>query len=323
MPADISVASTTDSQADVNKAAGLDPEFKPESEETEPKPIPATIEAEEKPKEEAKDAKESEETEEPKQPSRGGFQKRIDKLTRRNYELEEMLERNSRHLEDVLGRIEQLRGTQPGTQQPVATAPEKPTVEKFKTYEEYMEALADWKADQRFQSYQRQQQEQAQLAAQQSEQQRLQQVFNNYNRAANVARETYDDFDETVNRSDIEIPQSVQLAVFETPNGPDIAYYLGKHPELCQELMQMSDVQAVMEVSRISDGLMQKPEEGQDKANGNGQQPPPRRQSAAPAPIKPIGGGVHGGNSLPLDQVDYRDYRRIRDQQVKNRYRNG
>src|SRR6516225_1227528 len=168
---DITVASTTDSQEDVNRAAGLEPDSKPPEAE-EPKPAP------EVPPEPAPAAEEPPAEEEPKEakPSKGGFQHRIQQLARRNAELEDLVERQSQRLETALARLEAGRGVPEAVPPTQLEASPKPTLDKFRTYEEWVEAMTDWKADQKLIQYQRQVEEQAKVEAQRSEQQRLQQV---------------------------------------------------------------------------------------------------------------------------------------------------
>ena len=308
---DITVASTTDSQEDVNRAAGLEPDSKPPEAE-EPKPAP------EVPPEPAPAAEEPPAEEEPKEvkPSKGGFQHRIQQLARRNAELEDLVERQSQRLETALARLEAGRGVPEAVPPTQLEASPKPTLDKFRTYEEWVEAMTDWKADQKLIQYQRQVEEQAKVEAQRSEQQRLQQVFSDYNRSAAVFREEHQDWEQVVGQN-VEILAAVQLAVFELGNGPEVAYYLGKHPEVCDRLMELSDLHAVMEVSRISDRLA-----GGTSRNG-GSDSSVRPQSTAPPPLTPVAGSRTAGSSVPLDEMSYRDYRRIRDEQERNRYRRG
>ena len=42
-------------------------------------------------------------------------------------------------------------------------------------------------------------------------------------------------------------------AIIEMENGPEVAYFLGKNPEICEELCQMSPFEAVRAVGRIAD----------------------------------------------------------------------
>ncbi len=311
---DISVASTTDTQEQVNVAAGLPAEAKPEVEAT---PEVKTEEQAEKKKEEGKEEKpegeeqkvKPEEGKETPTKGKGGFQKRIDKLTKRNYDLEEKLEHQSQQVEMLMQRLE---GKSPSSGPSVEAVAEKPTPEKFDTYEAYVEALADWKADQKVSAALKQEREQS---ARQTEEHRQREVFDAHNKRMVEAAERYEDFEEVVGQ-DIQIPEAVKLAAIESENGADIVYYLGKHPEVCERLRQMSPVAAAVETGRISAALTANAEpEGQ-----SAETVPQKPASKAPAPIKPVGGSART-SSVPLDQLDYRDFRKLRDQQEKDRFR--
>lgn len=218
--------------------------------------------------------------EEPKKP-KSGFQKRIDKLTKRNYELESRLAELEKTAREAQPKPESTAGA------------EKPRPENFNTYEDYLEALTDWKADQR---------EAQREAVRQKEEQEaiLKENLTAYSKGVSEARERYEDFDDVVDRDDIMIPQAAQMAIIESPNGADVAYYLGQHPEVAEELQTLSPFGAVMEIGRISQLL----------ANGGHAAPAP--VSKAPAPIRTVSGNS-AKSTVPVDEMPYEDYVRMRE----------
>lgn len=246
----------------------------------------------------------------------GSAEKRIKSLTRRVYEQQEEL--------DALR--ERVVGQQPGAPAERAFANSgaedgRPVPTSFRSYEQYIEALADWKAGQRVQ-----QQKQAELV--QAEQERTREVFDTYNEAAKSARVKYEDFEEVVGRRDLKIPQAAQVAIIEAGElGPDIAYYLGKHPEVCQELAQMSPMRAVARIGQIESQVIRhgEPTAGhRPQATGHREQEKAASTAtrtvttSAPAPITPVGGGS-SRTSVPLGELPYRDYKRLRDQEERAR----
>src|SRR5229473_3767572 len=82
-------------------------------------------------------------SEEQQNKGKGGFQKRIDRLTRRNYEQDQRIERLLESQEQLIGRL----AGKSAAAEPKAPVDQKPTPDQFKTYEEYVEALAEYKAD--------------------------------------------------------------------------------------------------------------------------------------------------------------------------------
>jgi len=291
---ELTVASTTDTQDEINKVAGANPPAavleaetpeKPEAQEPAEQPVAAAPE----PKE-----------------SHSKLQRKIDRMRR---------------------EIEELKAAKPAPQvaqpepEPVEAASQtpKPTPAQFTNYEDYIEALTDWKAEER--EFKKIQQE-AQIA----QQEHLRQTFETYNNAAAEFRREHDDYDEVLS-ADVPIHQGVQMAIIEMDNGPAVAYYLGTHRDVAAKLMDMSEARAMAEVGRISatlgvsetDEPTSKSEEEEEPVHRAS--PPPRKAiSAAPAPIKPLGGG-NTKSSLPMDQLDYAEYRKLRDQQSKARYR--
>lgn len=301
MSRDITIASTTDTPEEVKRVAALDapkPETPPEEEvKTETEETPVKEEVESEPATEAKT--EGEET--PGKPKgKGGFQRRIDKLTKRNYQLEEELESQKERTERLLAQLE----TGAKVQAPTSTDDPEPQLRQFegKSYEDYVKALARWTARQENKS-------QAQVEAKKSEEARTQEVFKSYNQRLSEARGRYEDYDEVVGQ-DISIPQSAKVAIIELENGPDIAYYLGQHPEVCEDLLELSDVQAVAHIGAISSAL--RPAEGEKES-------PKTVGTLAPPPIKPVA-GASTKSTVPLDELPYREYRAIRDRQTKGRY---
>lgn len=300
--ATISIASTTDTQEAVNKAAGIvtEPVEQPEPNEEVIQPESET--ASESP---AAKTEGEQETKGQEQPRKSGWQKRVDKLTKTQYELLEKIARLEEENERVKSSATQA--LKPATEE--LALPLKPTPEQFskdgKTYEDYLEALVDWKDKVR--SLQAEQANKQQARAEQEKQ--MKETFDAYNVRVHEFREAHEDFDQVVGQDDIQIPQSVQLAVVELENGPEVAYYLGKNPEVCEELMEMSPLRAVARIGVIASSL-----EG-------GKTPSPAAKtlsSSAPAPIKPVGGAATKSSVRPGDMT-LAQYRKWYSSQYGNR----
>lgn len=249
---------------------------------------------EEKPAEEEKPPAEGKSEEPAKEEKKGGWQKRIDKLTERNYQLQ--AERA-----ELIATVQRLQGQPAEARRPAPTAKARPKPEDFKDYDAYIEGVADWKSEQKINQYRRQEA----VAAQNAE---LQETFENYSKKLGKFREQHDDFDEVVGESDsILIPRAAQVAIISLENGPEIAYHLGKNPELCEKLLEMTDVQAVMEVGRLSSSLGKKEETKPEAEKQLG-------AKESPKPIKPVT-GASTKTKLPLDAdgLSYAEYRRRRE----------
>lgn len=213
--------------------------------------------------------------------------KRVNKLTGRMYGLEN-------ENEQLKAQLEHGRKAEPESVRAVPSG--RPKADDFATTEEWIEAIADWKA-----------QERERERIQQTEQQRVKETFDTYNQRVSEARGKYDDFDEVVGQA-IKIPQLAQLAVVELENGPDIAYYLGNHPDVCEELRDLSPIKVIARIVKIGDSL------------SSGTQPPKKKLvSSAPEPIKPVGGAA-AKSSVPLADLPYSEYAKRRNaEEQKNR----
>ena len=330
---DVQVSSTTDSLADVQRAAGapVTPEALAEEKGEQSQPgsgeqetLTTTQEAEEVAETEVE--AESEETEQEEQPEqvrrpKNAVQKRIDKLTAKNYALEE----EKQQLEDRLSRLERTVNKTDTTAQQTTQTPQftkaKPvqTDPKFKDYDEFIEALTDWKLEKK--DFDRNQEAVAQQ--QQQQQARLEQTFRSYNLATRSFAEEHPDFDEIVGREDLQLPIAVMNAIVGLRDkGPEVAYAVAQDEDLCNHLSQMSvergDAVALTEFGRW---LASVEPGGEPVAVGaEREERPLARRSAAPAPIRPVGNSSTRSQKS-LDELDFRDYRRIRDEAEKARYR--
>lgn len=243
------------------------------------------------PKPEAKAEEHEEQAEKPK--PKGGFRARIDRLIKQNATLE--------------AQLEAARKTAPAKEEAAPEVKGRPKQSDFTNNDEYIEALVDWTADQKLAKAK----ETEACAAEAAEQK---EKFDAYNRRVAEAKSVHEDFAEVVGQ-DLTIPVGVQLAVVEMDNGPEVAYFLGSNPELCEELMKMSSFKAIAEVWKISEKLGADPESHEEEeaekkpsAKAKVEEKPARK---APEPIKPVGNGKTR-SAVPLNEMSMADYKRAR-----------
>jgi hypothetical protein len=223
-------------------------------------------------------------------------QKRFDALTRRRYQLETQNTQLQNELEEL--RRQSQGGGQPGqTGQPAAPAatpaninidpaqlglPARPTKEQFETNDAYLESVAMWQAvyEVRRQTVLQRQVEvqNRQIAAQNT-------VVENWNASVEKARQKYDDFDDVVG-TDLKIPQAAFTAIVDSPEGTEIAYYLGSHPEEINRLNKLTSAVAVMrEIGKLEDRLAKST--GSQAPGAVASTPKPAaKPAAAPAQVK-------------------------------------
>jgi hypothetical protein len=310
--AELTVASTTDTQQDIDKAAGL----KVKAEEPAPKPEtppekPVEVEAETEQEVERKPGE-----------SKSAYQKRIDTLTRRIAELEKQVHRAPEpEPEPVQAKSEPETGTyQQWVDSFDAAAWMTEWIEKHpgKPYERAILALNDYQNDIRT-NFQRQTEAQTAAADKaKTDNDALQ-------KRIDLAKKKYDDWDEVMSANQ-PIHNGVMNVLGKLDNGPDVAYFLQTHHDVVDELNAMDEAVAMAEVGWISKQLGTK-----EETSPSSEEPPEkqvhradpvarRAMSSAPQPISPVGGSSTK-SSVQVDELPYSEYKRVREQQLKNKYR--
>jgi hypothetical protein len=207
-------------------------------------------------------------------------QRAIDKLTAKNYQLAK--------------ELEEARKAKPAEQPAASTQPPgPPQLKDFKTPEEWADARDAWKEAR---------------AAEAEAQQERQVELDEYNRGVSELQATKDDWEETVANSDIQIREYVSAAIVEMGKaGPEVAYYLAKHPEVCEELNGMKKFSAIAKVHEIAKTL---------KAPATQSSPPPKARVTPPPPIKTVG-AASTRSSAPIDDdsVPVSEFIKIRNKQ--------
>ena len=299
------ISSTTDDQAAVNAAAGIEEEA-PETTQQPPEAArpPKPQEPIETPDEEEEDEEgEEQETEEGEpQPAKakklGGWQRKIAKLEEAN----SYAYRKLAQLEDQL---------KPKQQEQPQGPPPRPKLEDFPdNYDAYIEALSDWKTDQKLAV---REQENLKKAREWQQQEAARSVAETWQTRMQEFRSKVRDFDEVLDSAgDIELHPDIRQSIAIYENGPRLAYELARHrPELEKIAAYKNPLDAIRELGRFEATL----------TSGA----PPRIETtrkpftAPPEPIRPVGKGSNGNVRVPLDQLPLRDYIRARNAEIKAR----
>lgn len=155
------------------------------------------------------------------QKSKGGFQRRIDKLTR---------EKSDAEREKEFWRQEALRNLpNDGKAKEEPKTPDKPTRETFASDDDFYEALTDWKLDRR---EEKKTQESKEKAA-------VQPLFE----ARQKFAETVDDYHEVM-RAATNIPVSQNMLPYlnDPEIGPELGYFLATNPDEAKTLAKLGPV---------------------------------------------------------------------------------
>lgn len=280
------IASTTDTQAQVNEAAGI----------TTPQPseAPATGEPEAPQEPEPAEPDPDQDTEEQDDPEdshkqtkrKWGAQERISRLTREKYQLAGRVQELERRLMEPPASRPQERPSPPQPQQPTG----EPQESQYERYEDYVRAVSRWEAAQAYREY-RQQDEARRAQETHSRQQSAWQ-----GRVADF-RATTPDFDSVMaDVEGIELSPVLQQAILEHEDGARLAYELAKDSKTLERISRLSPTAAVRELGKFEARIL------------NGTQAKPPAVSKAPPPISPVGQGSTK-STKSVDDMTYQEYK--------------
>jgi hypothetical protein len=234
-------------------------------------------------------------------------EKKAPKLTRKQKAIERATREAREENRQLRERVAALEGKGKGAEAEAPVKIEIPKREKYKTDQEFEEAMFDYR-------YQVRRAKEAHENAQQQMQARLKENLQNYQTGVADFKEKHDDWDEVVNQP-IPIHESTYLAVMELENGPAVTYYLGKHPDYTRKLAEMSPLSAAMEVGRLSSRLKTgAPNRG--AADGGVKQKPKQR---LPEPVKPASTSATSSTLTSSEAAKKRDYRAFKTAQRAGR----
>lgn len=204
---------------------------------------------------------------------KGGVQTRIDELTRLRHEAE-------REAAYWRGRAGNGGAVEPGKESAQTSAPEaatkaKPTPDQFDDYGDYIEALTEWKAEDKIAKALAERE--AKAAAQEQAKTRA----TTWEQRQAAARAALPDYDAVVGASDAPVAVHVAEALQESEHGPALAYHLAKHPDVLDRLNGMSPRQADREIGRLEERLSARADV---TAGGDASDAPAVRTTQAPKP---------------------------------------
>lgn len=197
---------------------------------------------------------------EPPKPDR--IQKRLDRLTWEANEARREAERLRAELE--------RKSQESAPAKPIADG--KPKEDDFGDAAEFVEALANWKYDQRAGEDRAKAQKQEQERAQQELQQRVQ-------RDIAVFKTVTPDFDEVMEDATFNSTKLMIRELQESDNGPALLYHFAKNPDEANEIAKLTDERKVAKaIAKIEAKLSSAP----------AQNTAPVPTTSTPAPIKPV-----------------------------------
>lgn len=226
------------------------------------------------------------------------IQKRFDELTRDKYA--------ERARAEALAReVEMLRQHIAPRQQANRAEDAPPQRNAFDSYDDYIEARAEWRATQRFKALA----EQERAERQQAEQfHRLtESVARDHEviaEASEKLRTQVKDYDETVQSLDFVAPPAMERAIADSENPAAILYALGKQPEVARQIARLDPVRQAKAIGAI-------------EAFIRTQQSSPK-VSKAPPPGTPVGGKPNAPTARdPMQARSVEEFMKLREAQVR------
>jgi hypothetical protein len=177
---------------------------------------------------------------------------------------------------------------------PSYDATKGPELAEFNSYEEWVDARAEWKAEQK---WQRIQADAAERAAKQAHERT---IATHTERIAAFAAKTPDYFDKIQEARSLPVSVAMEAAIIASDHGPAIAYFLATHPEEGAQLAyetQGLDASAAAVVRRLLESKVNASQTASSGPVAGGYRP------NVPAPIKPVGSAPVVADP-PLDSLD-------------------
>lgn len=194
-----------------------------------------------------------------------GAEDRINELTREKYGWKARAEKAERELEEA------RKGKT--AEQPKAAAPsDKPRVDNYASYDEYIEALADWKEDQKTKERDEKEKKDREDKAATSRQE-------NFEKQSREAAKKYSDWQQVAMAEHVPYSPTSAKLVMESELAGDLAYHLGMNPDVAERLAKLGDsdpTACAREIGKLEAKLAA--------------DPPAQSATKAPAPVKPVGG---------------------------------
>ena len=306
----VTVTSTTDSKEDILAAQGhlmskAEPEKVEEKAASSEQQDETTddsaeseqdeIETDESAVDESEDKLEADSEDKPKKKS--GFKRRIDKLTAKATAAEQ---------ERDYWRQQAMKSQAPETekQSKVDTkSTDKPTPDAFETHEDYVEALTDWKLEQKLSDRDMKQREKEVK----TEQQRR--VETHVERVKTFMAEHKDFNDLMDNVDDIPMSLVVQDIILESERSAELMYELAKHRDEYAAICKMPAIQAAREMGKFEAKYLSASTEKETTKQ--------IKSTKAPQPITPVGSRSTNALSKSPDEMDYQDYKKWREKQLR------
>ena len=223
-----------------------------------------------------------------KKPPRG-VQKRLDELTKEKYEWK----READYWREAATKDSRAAETQKAdTDEKLGNG--KPKSEDFEDYNDYVEALTDWKTEDKFRKLsETREQESKQL----SERQAIQEQFNS---SVETSKGKHPDFEDVISSAQgVPCSQDMLGAIMDSPEGAEVMYFLAKNPAEATRISKLSPMGQIREIGKIESRLAVPTKT-----------PEPKRITQTGEPVKTVSGaGVTERDPGKMSMEEYAAWR--------------
>ena len=152
------------------------------------------------------------------------------------------------------GQAEAKKTPEPVTQpEPVNNGP---TPDQFATYEDYLDARADFRAEQKYKTLESEKERKTKEDAVKAAEEKVEESFKS---KVEAFKAKTPDFEDTVRNPDLRISKVMYEAMRETEVGPQIAYHLGKNPQESARIAGLSPIAAIKEIGKLEAKFSKEP----------------------------------------------------------------
>ncbi len=178
---------------------------------------------------------------------------------------------------------------------------QKPDPNLFSTNAEYIEALTDWKLDQK------EQKAKAESKIEQAKSEYQKQV-DTHNQKINEFKKQTPDFEKIVEtfleeNGDVKFSPALEELILTSDMGPAVVYELAKNSDEFDRINKLSLVNAGREFGKLEARL----------AKDSGTQKEVSKKTNAPAPLKTVGTSSTKASTKSPDEMDFKEYKKWRE----------
>ena len=202
----------------------------------------------------------------------------------------------ARQAERELAELKQRLAEQDNTRAQQA-APQKPKSDDYDSNDEYLEALADWKLEQRLAEKEKKQSEETRKAQEADKMAAGRKAWESKEELFAASNPDYDDvvteFSEIIMRNPTQNTAAITREILQHENGPEIIYKLAKDLDLAAQLYSLPAGFAARKLNEITTG-----------------NPPVKPKQPLPEPPAPVRNNAQGvakplGKRSPRELVDW------------------